>query len=932
MPRFWTGPGALLSALSTLAAGIFGSAAVARGQEAAVSGGELRILGREGETAVCPLKTTSVECDITGFVARTTVRQVFHNPTNGKIEAIYVFPLPANAAVDDMVMTVGGRRIIGQIKPREEAREIYERAREAGHVASLLDQERPNIFTQSVTNIEPGAEVTIEISFVETLKYEDGLFEWVFPMVVGPRYIPGGGSAPAPGATGKPTPQVPDADRITPPVAGKGMRAGHDIQITVRVDAGMPLFDLASELHDIEAVADGDHRATVTLRNKAEIPNRDFILRYRLASEQISDAFLTYSDPRGTFFTLILQPPQRVMPDQVVNREVVFVLDTSGSMQGFPIEKAREVMAKAIAALQPGDTFNLITFSGDTHILWEKPRPATTQNVAEAQKFLAERQGRGGTEMMKAIDAALVQHRDQPGALSPAALADLPADGREVLLRVPYESWSDPDGGEFLSVRVRDGVVIRVTPKRDAIPWIRQGGWCPTGEPIFIRGHWRTVRGERILEATAQMHQPAGPSAIRVAVFMTDGYVGNDMEIIDAVRRNAGTTRVFSFGIGNSVNRFLLDGMAAAGRGEVEYVTLQGQADAAVQRLHERILAPVLTDISIDWNLPVADVLPTLIPDLWSVKPIMIHGRLTGPAHGTIILRGNTGAGGFERQINVNPASAAPQTADHSGRAALASLWARARVDELMLEDLLNVQRGTTPEARKQQITELGVTYRLMTQFTSFVAVEELTVTVGGQPQKINVPVEMPEGVSHEGVFGDAGGFAPMAAGKAAARGRMALGGVAGRPAAPPPAAPALGAAPRELAERTRGKPTAGLELRRAADARDEDDGGWRADAPAATPESKLSGPLAGLAEKVEKDGRDGDLTVGSIRVTKYQVDVMVYLRDVSDATRTELEKLGFTLTAESNAARLLIGTIDVRKLLDLAKLDVVIRITAVTP
>ena len=233
---------------------------------------------------------------------------------------------------------------------------------------------------------------------------------------------------------------------------------------------------------------------------------------------------------------------------------------------------------------------------------------------------------------------------------------------------------------------------------------------------------------------------------------MTDGYVGNDMAIIDAVEKNADTTRVFSFGIGNSVNRYLLDGMARAGRGEVEYVTLESQGAAAVERFHERVLAPVLTDIEIDWGtLPVADVYPQRIADLFSAKPIMVHGRLTGAAAGTITLRGLTGAGAYEEQIDV---SAPGQPGDHD---ALASLWARAKVADLMNRDLEAAQQGNFPEDLKKQVIDLGIEFRLLTQFTSFVAVEEMTVTVGGQPTTVRVPVEMPEGVSYEGIFGGSG-------------------------------------------------------------------------------------------------------------------------------------------------------------------------------
>ena len=335
-------------------------------QNPVAGGGELRILAPDGKPAgVCPLEHTDVAADIAGFVGRVTVRQTFHNPTDSKIEAVYVFPLPQNAAVDDMVMTVGDRRIVARIKPRDEAREIYEAARLAGHVASLLDQERPNIFTQSVANIEPGVEVVIEISYVETLKYDEGVFEWVFPMVVGPRYIPGGGSAPAPMTKGQDTPRVPDGSKITPPVAPKGTRAGHDIslQATIWGGTGTLPYDIKSELHEIGIVQGRVHACFVSLKNKAEIPNRDFVLRYRLGSDEIGDTFLMHSDERGSFFTLVLQPPRRIIPEQLMRRELIFVLDTSGSMRGFPLEKAKETMSRLIDTMHEGDTFNIITFA-----------------------------------------------------------------------------------------------------------------------------------------------------------------------------------------------------------------------------------------------------------------------------------------------------------------------------------------------------------------------------------------------------------------------------------------------------------------------------------------------------------------------------------------------------------------------------------------
>jgi hypothetical protein len=790
----------------------------------------------------------------------------------------------------------------------------------------------------------------IEITYVETLRYADGVFEWVFPMVVGPRYIPGGGSAPAPMTPGQDTPEVPDGSKITPPVTPKGTRAGHDISLTVHLETGMELRDLASTLHEVTVEQTGPGRATVTLKNQAEIPNKDFILRYRLAGDEIADAFLVHQDERGRFFTLVLQPPRRVVPEKLVPRELIFVLDSSGSMSGFPIEKAKELMSKLIDTMQPADTFNLITFSGETRILWDQPRPNTAENRAEMQALLASLKGGGGTEMMKAIDAAL---RPRMGGvpLTVQQLRALPADGREVSVRVPAHGW-------VIERREAQFVEFGYIPSDsgDRIP-IRMASmhWraAPGSTETTLYGRWTSKDGQALFDITNYSY-PAdfqkGP--IRVVCFMTDGFVGNDMAIIDAIKKYAGTTRVFSFGIGNSVNRFLLDNMARAGRGEVEYVTLnhrqdagatqsQQQADAAMERFHERVLAPVLTDIAIDWGtLPVADVYPTQIPDLFSAKPIMIHGRLTGPAEGTIVLRGNTGAGPYEEPIEVRWPQAPP---DH---AALASLWARAKVAELMMQDYAGLQSGQFPDELKKQVTALGIEFRLMTQFTSFVAVEEMTVTVGGEPVKIAVPVEMPEGVSYEGVFGlehSAGASGLMLSGQAAGK-RQPYFGPAGPSAGPPimsGAAPrsggfGVGDASGNAPARTGAKPPAGerKELARERGYR----AGIYADSAATTQplttqeivRAKLAEPLRDLAAKVEKEGREGTLAIGKLKVAAWRVDVMVFLSDASEKTLEALKKLGFEQTGESKAVKLLVGTIDVRKLEELAVLDAVLSVKPV--
>src|ERR1043165_3733067 len=334
----------------------------------AQTSGSLAVLDAEGKAkAMCPLKHTDVKAEISGFISRVVVTQQFENPFKEKIEAVYTFPLSQNAAVDDMTMIVGERTVRGKILPREEARLVYEAAKANGQVASLLDQERPNIFTQAVANILPGEQVKITISYVETLNYVNGAYEFVFPMVVGPRYIPG---------------SVPDAARIKPKMLSPGTRSGHDISLEVTLDAGLIIDDLSSKTHVVDIERLDSHSARLRLKDNATIPNKDFILRYDVATQSIQDAVLTHRSDKGGFFTMILQPPERVTVADVTPKELVFVLGPSGSMEGFPIEKAKETMKLALDSLNPSDTFNLITFAGDTNILFPEPVTATRANLS----------------------------------------------------------------------------------------------------------------------------------------------------------------------------------------------------------------------------------------------------------------------------------------------------------------------------------------------------------------------------------------------------------------------------------------------------------------------------------------------------------------------------------------------------------------------
>lgn len=608
-----------------------GAAAKQDTQQSTPNTGSLQAFANGQSAGQCPLKHTSVKAEVSGFLSRVTVTQDFENPFTDKIEAFYSFPLPQLAAVDDMTMLIGDRTIKGKIMRREEAQKEYAAAKQLGKVAALLDQNRPNIFTQSVANILPGQQIRIVISYVETLKYEDGAYEWSFPMVVGPRYNPAG--------TTDPTDKT-DQSSTSPPI--EGMRAGHDISLELSLDAGVQIESLNSKTHETEIDRPDPTRALIRLKDRNTIPNKDFVLTYQVAGPAITDAVLAHRSEKGGYFTLILQPPQRVYAEDVTPKEIVFVVDTSGSMSGFPIETAKETAMLALDKLYPHDTFNLITFSGDDRVLFGSPVPATPENLRLAKEFLAGHHGSGGTEMMKAIKTALK-----------------PSDSQE---------------------------------------------------------------------------------HVRIVCFMTDGYVGNDTEIIAEVKKYK-NARVFAMGFGTSPNRYLLDNMAKYGRGEVDYALNTVDMSVVANRFHERVRSPLLTDISIDWsNLPVTDIYPQRIPDLFSAKPLVLSGRYLQGATGTIVLQGKMAGENFVRQIPVE------LPATENSHDVLATLWARRKIDDLMVQDMSAANSGDMKPEPKEEITQLGLKYKLMTQFTSFIAVDEVIFTGPEPARPATVPLQVPAG------------------------------------------------------------------------------------------------------------------------------------------------------------------------------------------
>lgn len=763
--------------------------------------GELQIIGPKGQvTSACPLRHTSVVADIPGSCARVKVTQEFVNPTQEKIEAVYVFPLPNNAAVDWMEMQVGSRTIRGEIKEREEARKIYEQAKNEGHVAALLDQERPNIFTQSVANIMPGEKVIVSISYLQILDYEDGYYEFVFPMVVGPRYMPGEAVGKSGTGWAPDTTEVPDASKISPPVTPEGTRAGHDISVEVRIDSGTPISDIAAKQHQIDVKRHGKTGAVVTLRQNDTIPNKDFILRYSASGKGIETGVLTHTRAPGDgFFTLIVQPPAKPQFAQIIPKEMIFVVDSSGSMMGEPIEKAKETMDLCIRQMNPDDTFQVMSFSNDVTKLFDTPQPNTPDNQLMGLTFLRDRMGSGGTEMMKPI----------------------------------MESLSPP----------------------------------------------------------------ADPSRIRIVCFMTDGYVGNDMEILDTIKKDLGQARVFSFGVGTSVNRYLLDGMAKIGKGAVEYVTLGSPGSESAARFGDRIGNPLLTDITVDWGgLDVRQVYPETPSDLFSAKPLIIKGRYSKPGSGKITVRGRCGEDAWSQTIEVN------LPALDVRHAALPALWAREHIDQLMEQDLAGMQKGQPDVQIKDMIIKAALDFRLMSQYTSFVAVEDKIVTQGGKPVKIAVPVEMPQGVSYEGIFGDVADMSVSGAYGGMAK-RVRMGG-------PAPAtsgttlnyltpAPMASAAPMQ----------AGVSY-------------LRAGADMVSASVRLDPQLEKLMEAWKADGKAPKDC--KVKIESGKAQVMIWASAITPENIKKLKDLGCEIKTSSAASKAILAWVPVGKLEEVSKLDFV--------
>jgi len=583
-----------------------------------------------------PLKATSADVNISGVIADVLVTQVYKNEGRKSLEAIYIFPASTRAAVYGMKMTIGERVIVAKIDKREAARRQYEQARDSGRSASLLEQQRPNVFQMNVANIMPGDEIKVELTYTELLVPADGIYEFVYPTVIGPRY------------SNQSADNAPASEHwVQNPYLRQGNAPTYSFDINAAVSAGLPIQELTCTTHKVKTTYEGPSIASVALdRTETNGGNRDYILRYRLAGDKIQSGLLLYEGEKEKFFLLMIQPPKRIRTADIPGREYIFIVDVSGSMYGFPLDISKKLLKDLIGNLRASDRFNVLLFAGGSSLLAEESLPATADNIARAITFIESQQGGGGTELLPALTRALALKR--------------------------AEKFS------------------------------------------------------------------------RTVVIATDGYVTVEEEAFDLIRAHLHDANMFAFGVGSSVNRHLIEGMAHVGMGEPFVVTKPEEAPAAAQQCRTMIQSPVLTRGKVEFQgFDTYDVEPPSIPDVLAERPVIVFGKWRGHAQGKIKLTGLTGEGSYSETIKVKDA------APSKHNAALRYLWARHRITVLSDYNILRVD-----DKRVKEVTDLGLTYNLLTAYTSFVAIDNEVRNQDGKPTTVKQPLPLPQGVSDYAVGG----------------------------------------------------------------------------------------------------------------------------------------------------------------------------------
>lgn len=641
---------------------LFGSVLESRGTETGerigrdelvpeeIRSGELFVTIDDGTVQRSPLLSQEIEMEISGIINRVKVVQRFVNSSESWVEAIYLFPLPDESSVDHMRLQVGERSIEGQIMEKEKAAKTHERAKRAGRKSSLLKQNRPNIFTAKVANIGPGEEVIVEIEYLQTIRYRDGYFSLRFPMVVGPRYISG---TPikneiklAGNGWATSTDIVPDGAELGSPLIINNEAA---IPVTLRINlaAGFPLRRLDSLYHLIksEEVSEGHYQIELIGEVKAD---RDFVLEWQPEKSGSIQAAL-FAEKKGDdqYMLLMALPPVGVKESRDIAdipREIVFVLDISGSMAGTSIVQAKKAISVALGTLSERDRFNLIVFNTSARTLFNDSKPGDPNHIARAQKFIDSIAADGGTEMKQALQLAL--------------------------------------DGSFNHERLRQ------------------------------------------------------------VVFLTDGAVGNEKELLALIARRLGDSRLFTVGIGSAPNGYFMTRAAGMGRGTHTYIGKGTEVQSKIGQLLEKLERPVVSNVTLTPGIENQGVesYPSPLPDLYLGEPVLISLK-TGWENSTLRLTGQMAGKLWETTID---------TTTFGQRAGVAALWARKKIRSQMESLAL----GADEKLVRGVVLGTALDHHLVSRYTSLVAVDNMVSRPPGEHQSEQaVRTHLPQGWQKNALF-----------------------------------------------------------------------------------------------------------------------------------------------------------------------------------
>jgi len=572
-----------------------------------------------------PRVHTAVRMNVSGIIARVEVRQEFTNPSDEWVEGLYAFPLPDNSAVNALHMLVGKRVIVGEIREKIEAQRLYEQARNNGQRASVVHQQRPNIFRTAVANIAPQETIVVTIAYLQILDQQGGRYSLRFPLTITPRYIPGVQLEAALTATSE-----------TPVLALSAQHDAHDtatlgdlhpalshpntqrqsVSFDIEIDAGTVIDNIASAYHAIDVdEANGAYR--VRLARGLVAPDRDFELAWTpVVLGGPATALFRERTDAGEHVLLMFMPPQDRVPI-AAPREVIFIIDTSGSMQGESIEQARASLLKGLETLGPADRFNVIQFNSVFEVMFEAPRAASAENLARARRYVSSLRADGGTEMLPALRAAFAM--------------------------------------------------------------------------------------------------PRSVEHLRQIVFITDGAVSNEAELMHAIKEDMGDARLFVVGIGSAPNGYFMRTAAQTGRGTFTFIGAAREVEQKMAELLRKLTHPVLTNIELRWpGGIVPEYAPAQIGDLYADEPLVISARLPAKASGVLTISGRAGTT-WTRQISLDDADTSP---------GVATLWARNRIADLMN---LQTQRVSDAEIRAL-VLPLALEYGLVSKYTSLVAIDKTPV------------------------------------------------------------------------------------------------------------------------------------------------------------------------------------------------------------